>query len=377
MMGGGEVQATSRTTRSSPWSIAAGDMITSRIQRTNASRHGIPLFGLVTGGTCRQLLHDRQRRRRRCARIRPRYLTRKGPAMEIGFVGLGKMGMNMVTRLRQGGHRVVAFDRSAAVTDCAADQGAIPARSLEELVQKLSAPRAVWVMVPAGSPTEQTIASLKRLLQADDVVIDGGNTRYHDDIRRAGDLAKDRIHYIDVGTSGGVWGLKVGYCLMVGGEAAVVQRLAPVFETLAPPSGWAHMGGHGAGHYVKMVHNGIEYSLMQGYAEGFELMAKSEYGLDLPKIARLWLQGSVVRSWLLELAADALAQDPRLEKLKGYVEDSGEGRWMIEDAIDKDVPVPTLTTALFTRFRSRQAESFAEKMLAALRHARSEEHTSE
>lgn len=289
--------------------------------------------------------------------------------MEIGFVGLGKMGMNMVTRLRLGGHRVVAYDRSAEVVQQAERHGASGVPSLAELVQKLSAPRAVWVMVPAGAPTEQTIAALQALLRPDDVVIDGGNTQFHDDVRRASDLSRNGIHYIDVGTSGGVWGLKVGYCLMVGGDAPVVQRLAPVFETLAPPSGWAHVGGHGAGHYVKMVHNGIEYSLMQGYAEGFELMAKSDYRLDLAKIARLWLQGSVVRSWLLELAADALTQDPRLEKLKGFVEDSGEGRWMILDAMDKDVPVPALTTALFTRFRSRQPESFAEKMLAALRHA--------
>ncbi|WP_447980669.1 phosphogluconate dehydrogenase (NAD(+)-dependent, decarboxylating) [Candidatus Nitrospira bockiana] len=289
--------------------------------------------------------------------------------MELGFIGLGKMGMNMVTRLRQGGHRVVVYDRSAPVVRQAEETGAIGTGTLRELSAQLRPPRAVWVMVPAGPPTEETVRALGDLLERGDAIIDGGNTRYHDDVRRATELRTRGIDYVDVGTSGGVWGLKLGYCLMVGGGEAVVRRLAPVFETLAPPGGWAHVGSHGAGHYVKMVHNGIEYSLMQGYAEGFELMAKSEYRLDLARISRLWLQGSVVRSWLLELAADALAEDPRLEQLKGYVEDSGEGRWMIEDAIAKDVPVPALTTALFTRFRSRQAESFADKMLAALRRA--------
>ena len=224
-------------------------------------------------------------------------------------------------------------------------------------------------MVPSGAPTEDTVRSVGELLRSGDTIIDGGNTNFSDDVRRAGDLSKKDLHYIDAGTSGGVWGLKVGYCLMVGGDEAPVQRLAPIFTTLAPEQGWAHVGAVGAGHYVKMVHNGIEYSMMQGYAGGFELMSKSEYRLDLPKIANLWMHGSVVRSWLLELAASALKDDPRLERLKGYVQDSGEGRWMIADAIQKDVPVPTLTMALFTRFRSRQSESFSEKMLAALRNA--------
>jgi 6-phosphogluconate dehydrogenase len=206
-------------------------------------------------------------------------------------------------------------------------------------------------------------------LQPGDTIVDGGNTRFHDDVRRAAELKKKGIHYVDAGTSGGIWGLQVGYCLMVGGEDAAVKQLEPVFKTLAPENGWAHVGAAGAGHYVKMVHNGIEYSMMQGYAEGFELMSKSEYKLDLARVADLWMHGSVVRSWLLELAAGALKGDQKLEKLKGYVQDSGEGRWMIADAIEKDVPVPTLTTALFTRFRSRQDESFAEKMLAALRNA--------
>ena len=289
--------------------------------------------------------------------------------MELGFIGLGKMGMNMVTRLRRDQHRVVVFDRSADLITQAEGQGCIGSSSLADLVSKLSAPRAVWIMVPSGAPTEETIQAVAALLQPGDTMIDGGNTRFHDDVRRAAELKKTGIHYVDAGTSGGIWGLQVGYCLMVGGENDPVNRLAPVFTTLAPENGWAHVGGVGAGHYVKMVHNGIEYSMMQGYAEGFELMSKSDYKLDLARIADLWMHGSVVRSWLLELAAGALKDDQKLEKLKGYVQDSGEGRLMIADAIEKDVPVPTLTTALFTRFRSRQEESFAEKMLAALRNA--------
>lgn len=289
--------------------------------------------------------------------------------MDIGFIGLGKMGMNMVTRLQRGRHRLVVYDRETDLVKQAEGQGCIGASSLADLVGKLNAPRAVWVMVPSGGPTEDTVQTVAALLQPGDIVIDGGNTRFHDDVRRAADLKKRGLHYVDAGTSGGIWGLKLGYCLMVGGEDGPVKHLAPIFQTLAPDNGWAHVGGPGAGHYVKMVHNGIEYSMMQGYAEGFELMAKSEYQLDLARIADLWMHGSVVRSWLLELAAGALKEDPRLDKLKGYVQDSGEGRWMIVDAIEKDVPVPTLTTALFTRFRSRQEQSFAEKMLAALRNA--------
>jgi 6-phosphogluconate dehydrogenase len=289
--------------------------------------------------------------------------------MELGFIGLGKMGMNMVTRLRRDQHRVVAYDRSSDLIKQAEGQGCISSSSLADLVSKLSAPRAVWIMVPSGAPTEETIQAVAALLQPGDTIVDGGNTRFHDDVRRAVELKKKGIHYVDAGTSGGIWGLTVGYCLMVGGEDAAVKRLEPVFKTLAPENGWAHVGAAGAGHYVKMVHNGIEYSMMQGYAEGFELMSKSEYKLDLARVADLWMNGSVVRSWLLELAAGALKDDQKLEKLKGYVQDSGEGRWMIADAIEKDVPVPTLTTALFTRFRSRQDESFAEKMLAALRNA--------
>lgn len=289
--------------------------------------------------------------------------------MEIGFIGLGKMGMNMVTRLRQEDHRVVVFDRAQEAVKQAEGTGAVGASSLQDLVSKLAKPCAVWVMVPSGAPTEETIQTLAGMLQPDDVIIDGGNTKFHDDVRRAKELEPKKIHYVDAGTSGGIWGLQIGYCLMVGGEKSVVDRIGPIFTTLAPKDGWAHVGGPGAGHYVKMVHNGIEYSMMQGYAEGFELMSKSEYNLDLANIADLWMHGSVVRSWLLELGATALKDDPKLESLKGYVQDSGEGRWMLQDALDKDVPVPTLATALFTRFRSRQEESFSEKMLAALRNA--------
>ena len=289
--------------------------------------------------------------------------------MEIGFIGLGRMGMNMVTRLRQGEHRVVTYDRAAEKVKESEGQGAAGAGSLKDLVAKLTPPRAVWVMVPAGAPTEDTVKALAELMQADDVIVDGGNSFYKDDGRRAAELKPRRIHYLDAGTSGGIWGLKVGYCLMIGGEEPVFRRLEPIFKTLAPPDGYAHMGRHGAGHYVKMIHNGVEYGLMQAYAEGFELMHKSDFGLDLRDIAHLWNQGSVVRSWLLELAELALDKDPELTDIKGYVEDSGEGRWTVYDAIEKDVPAPTLTLSLFTRFRSRQPESYADKMLAALRHA--------
>jgi 6-phosphogluconate dehydrogenase len=289
--------------------------------------------------------------------------------MEIGFIGLGKMGMNMVARLQRDKHRVVAYDRQPNVIAQAEGHGAKGAASLEALVSLLSKPRAVWIMVPAGKPTEDTIHALTALLDRGDTIIDGGNTHYHDDVRRAAELNPRGLHYVDVGTSGGLWGLQLGYCLMVGGEETVVSHLSPIFTTLAPQNGWAHFGAHGAGHFVKMVHNGIEYSMMQGYAEGFDLMSKSQYHLDLPKVAQVWMHGSVVRSWLLELAADALAKDPKLERLQGYVEDSGEGRWMVMDALDKAVPVPTLSAALFTRFRSREQSSFAERLLAALRNA--------
>jgi len=232
--------------------------------------------------------------------------------MEIGFIGLGKMGMNMVTRLQRHRHRVVVYDRSADLIKQAEGVGCVGASSLADLVGQLNAPRAVWIMVPSGAPTEETVQAVAALLNPGDTVIDGGNTRFHDDVRRAADLKKKQLHYVDAGTSGGIWGLKIGYCLMVGGDEAPVKNLASVFTTLAPEQGWSHVGGVGAGHYVKMVHNGIEYSMMQGYAEGFELMSKSDYRLDLGKIADLWMHGSVVRSWLLELAAGALKDDPKL-----------------------------------------------------------------
>jgi 6-phosphogluconate dehydrogenase len=287
--------------------------------------------------------------------------------MQLGFVGLGKMGLNMVTRLVRGGHEIAAFDRSAEAVARAEAAGARGANSLEALVAGLSAPRAIWVMVPSGDPTEATVAALGQSLSAGDVIIDGGNTNFHDDVRRAAALKARNIHYIDAGTSGGIWGLTEGYCLMVGGEEEVCRRLEPIFLTLAPPDGYLRVGEHGAGHYVKMIHNGIEYGLMQAYAEGFELMHASEYKVDVGAVASLWMHGSVVRSWLLELAARALADDPELASLDSYVEDSGEGRWTIHEAIDRAVPLPVITAALFTRFRSRADNPFAERMLAALR----------
>jgi 6-phosphogluconate dehydrogenase len=288
--------------------------------------------------------------------------------MQIGFVGLGKMGSNMTTRLLRGGHQVVAYDRDAAVVERAADAGAAGASSLDELVEALAPPRAVWVMVPAGEPTESTVEALGERLDADDAIVDGGNTHFADDIRRAAALGRKGIHYVDAGTSGGVWGLAEGYCLMVGGQADVCRRLEPVFLTLAPPDGYLRVGDHGAGHYVKMVHNGIEYGLMQAYAEGFELMHASPFALDLGAVARVWMHGSVVRSWLLELAGRALAQDPDLSRLTGHVEDSGEGRWTLHEGIERAVPLPVTSAALFTRFRSRADNPFAERLLAALRH---------
>jgi 6-phosphogluconate dehydrogenase len=289
--------------------------------------------------------------------------------MQIAFVGLGRMGGNMVTRLLRGGHEVIGYDPAEAARAAVAKGGGKAVTSLEALVAALTPPRAVWVMVPAGAATESTINDLAARMAPGDTIIDGGNSKWTDDVRRAEALKPRGIHYVDAGTSGGIWGLENGYCLMVGGEKEVVARLMPVFTTLAPPDGFLHTGAAGSGHYVKMIHNGIEYAMMQAYAEGFELMSESEYGLDLPRIAHLWNQGSVVRSWLLELTAGALAQDPKLANLKPYVEDSGEGRWTVEDAINKSVPLPTITAALFARFRSRRDNSFADRLLAALRNA--------
>ncbi len=287
--------------------------------------------------------------------------------MELGLVGLGRMGLNMVIRLVRGGHRVVVYNRSPEKVREAEGHGGVGASSLADLVARLTPPRAVWVMVPAGAPTQAMIDAIAPLLAPNDVVVDGGNSNFREDARRAAVLQPLGIHYLDAGTSGGVWGLEVGYCLMVGGEEPIFRRLEPILKTLAPEAGYGYMGGHGAGHYVKMVHNGIEYGMMQAYAEGFELMHKSPFQLDLPKIAGLWMQGSVVRSWLLELAASALAEDPALEKITGYVEDSGEGRWTVQDAIDQDVPAWGITAALFARFRSRAGDPFADRLLAALR----------
>jgi 6-phosphogluconate dehydrogenase len=289
--------------------------------------------------------------------------------MQLGFVGLGKMGGNMVHRIhRDSDHQVVAFDFSADAVATAEGHGATGASSLEDLVSKLDAPRMVWLMVPAGDPTQQTVDKLAGLLEPGDTIVDGGNTNWHDDIRRAAALDEQGIHYIDVGTSGGVWGLEVGYCMMVGGHEASVDRLAPVLDVLAPPEGWRHFGDAGAGHFVKMVHNGVEYGIMQAYSEGFELMHKSQFPIELADVAHLWNQASVVRSWLCELAERAFrAEGNDLSDLKGYVSDSGEGRWTIVDSIDHDVPTPVITAALYARFYSRGEGDYTARVLAALR----------
>jgi len=287
---------------------------------------------------------------------------------EIGFVGLGKMGGNMVTRLRRAGHRVAVSDVSAdRVREVAQETGAVATGSLAELVQSLAPPRAVWVMVPAGAPTEQVVREVGKLLAKGDVLVDGGNSNYKDSQTRAKDLATRGIHFVDVGTSGGVWGLENGYCMMTGGDAEGMERLRPILDALAPPNGWLHVGPAGAGHFCKMVHNGIEYGLMQAYAEGFEILRASGFGYDLAKVAHLWNQGSVVRSWLCELAALAFAHDPDLASIRGYVDDSGEGRWTLEEAMARSVPAPVLSLSLQMRYLSRQEESFAAKVCAALR----------
>jgi len=290
--------------------------------------------------------------------------------MDIGMIGLGKMGANMTRRLLRGGHRVVANALSEASIQAVEKDGAEGARTLGEVVSILAPPRVLWLMVPAGVPTEETILSLSDLLTPGDIVVDGGNSYYKDTLRRV-DVLKDKgLHFVDVGTSGGVWGLSEGYSMMVGGDEAAVQHLRPILETLAPGthSGWGHVGPSGSGHFVKMVHNGIEYGMMQAYAEGFEIMrAKTEFGLDLHQIANIWRYGSVVRSWLLDLTAVALADDPGLSDIKGWVADSGEGRWTVFESIDLDVPAPVITAALQARFVSRQEESYAAKVLAAMR----------
>jgi 6-phosphogluconate dehydrogenase len=287
--------------------------------------------------------------------------------MELGMIGLGRMGANMAERLLRGGHRVVSYDRKPAAVERITEKGASGAGSLEAVVRQLGTPRAVWMMVPSGDPVDQTIEQLLPSLAAGDALIDGGNSNYKDSIRRAKKLRDCGMHFVDAGTSGGIWGLENGYCMMIGGEKEIVQRLEPIFKTLAPPDGYLHVGPNGAGHFVKMIHNGIEYGMLQAYGEGFELLTASQFDLDLEKISRLWNQGSVVRSWLLELAENAFAKDPKLSSIRGYVEDSGEGRWTVEEATEKGVPAPVLMLSLFARYRSRQEDSFAGKFVAALR----------
>ncbi len=314
--------------------------------------------------------------------------------MQIGMIGLGRMGANMARRLTQGGHQCVVYDRNAETVDALAKEGPTGAHSLEEVVGKLNAPRAVWVMLPSGAPTEETVVALSKLLSAGDAIIDGGNSFYKDDVRRCTMLKPAGIHYLDAGTSGGVWGLERGYCMMIGGDQATAQRLDPIFATLAPgpgtipktpgreqmkstaEQGYLYCGASGAGHFVKMIHNGIEYGLMQGYAEGFDIMrgansdnlpAGLSYDLNLADIAELWRRGSVISSWLLDLTSIALASDGKLDAYSGHVEDSGEGRWTIQAALEEGVSAEVLSTALYTRFRSRQEHTFAEKILSAMR----------
>ncbi len=315
--------------------------------------------------------------------------------MQLGMIGLGRMGANMVRRLMQGGHQCVVFDLNPDNVKRLASEGATGATSLDDFVGKLTTPRAAWVMVPAGSPTEQTVVALAERMDADDIIIDGGNSYFKDDVRRAGILKEQRVHYVDVGTSGGIWGVERGYCLMIGGETGAVKHLAPLFKTLAPgrgeiprtpgresmkgtaEDGYYHCGPPGAGHFVKMIHNGIEYGLMQAYAEGFDILRNAHskdlpeehrYDLDMADIAEVWRRGSVVGSWLLDLTATALAEDPTLSNFTGFVQDSGEGRWTIMAAIEEAVPADVLSASLYTRFRSRQEHTFAEKLLSGMRH---------
>ena len=290
--------------------------------------------------------------------------------MELGMVGLGRMGGNMAQRLLTGGHHIVAFDPQPLAVKAAEGNGADGVSSLDELVSKLTAPRAVWVMVPDGAPTESTVKALAELLSDGDMILDGGNSNFNDSIRRSKELAESGIEFMDVGTSGGVWGLTEGYSMMVGGSDEAFARIEPLIQTLAPSptSGYGHVGPAGAGHYVKMVHNGIEYGLMQAYAEGFELMnAREDMALDMAQIAEIWREGSVVRSWLLDLTAAAFQEDGDLSGLAAYVDDSGEGRWTVQESVDLAVPIPVITAALQARFRSRQDQPFGAKILSAMR----------
>ena len=287
--------------------------------------------------------------------------------MELGMIGLGRMGANMTERLVLGGHKVITYDRSAEAIQRVVDKGAVGAASLADFTRKLSLPRAVWLMVPSGDPVDQTIDQLLPSLAKGDIVIDGGNSNYKDSMRRAEKMKSHGMHFVDAGTSGGIWGLQNGYCMMVGGEKEIVNRLEPIFLTLAPKDGYLHAGPNGAGHFVKMVHNGIEYGMMQAYGEGFELLKASQFDLDLAKISRLWNQGSVVRSWLLELCESAFEKDPKLDAIKGYVDDSGEGRWTVIEAIERGVSATVLAHSLFARYASRQQDAFSNKVIAALR----------
>ena len=287
--------------------------------------------------------------------------------MQVGLFGLGRMGANMARRLQQGGHDVIVSNRSPKPIDELKAEGIKGVYTVEELVNALTPPRAVWLMVPAGDVTDQMVTKLLGLLQPGDALVDGGNSNWKDSKRHNAMCKEKGIQFMDEGTSGGIWGLTVGYCLMIGGETETFKRLEPAFKTLAPEKGYLHCGPAGAGHFVKMVHNGIEYGMMQSYAEGFEILEKSEFDVDMRAVADVWGKGSVVRSWLLELLVDAFAHDPKLESIKGYVEDSGEGRWTIQAAIDEDVPAPVITLSLYQRFLSRQEESFAAKVNAALR----------
>ena len=290
--------------------------------------------------------------------------------MDLGMIGLGRMGANMTRRLTAAGHRVVVYDRDKAAVDAMSGEGATGAESLSGVCTQLRAPRAIWIMVPSGEAVDETIASLSGFLNKADILIDGGNSNYHDSMRRAASVRQQGFEFLDVGTSGGIWGLKEGYSLMIGGAPEAVERMRPIFESLAPAAdrGWAHMGPSGAGHFAKMVHNGIEYGMMQSFAEGFALLEKKkEFGFDLAKVAETWRHGSVVRSWLLDLTADALRENPTLKGVGAQVADSGEGRWMVAEAIASDVPCPVITLSLLERIRSRVSDSFGNKMLAIMR----------
>lgn len=289
--------------------------------------------------------------------------------MKIAMIGLGRMGMNMARRLLKGGHEVVAYNRSPEKTDRLAAEGAIAAYTLEEVVAKLAPPRVIWLMLPAGPPVDAHIETFRELLSAGDILIDGGNTYYKDDIRRFEHLKSHAVHFVDVGVSGGIWGLEIGYCLMIGGDRQVCEQLEPVFRVLAPKDGWLYCGPVGAGHFVKMVHNGIEYGMMQAYGEGFEILEASDYAssLNYAELAHLWNQGSVIRSWLLELAEAAFTEDAKLSGIEGVVEDSGEGRWTVQQAVETGVSAPVIALSLMRRFESRHPDAFANRVLASLR----------